>query len=184
MGEIVPFEREKLICGVLLSRDSGLDAVRDVLEKAFGPADFISPEFDFIYTRYYDAEMGTGIRRVYLSFQRLISPEQLPGIKITANRLETDFLTEAGRQVNLDPGLLSLGRVILASSKDAGHRIPLSGGIYGEVTLVYRFGRWQPLEWTYPDYQSEECREQMAEIRRIFKEQRKTVANLSGGESE
>jgi hypothetical protein len=41
---------------------------------------------------------------------------------------------------------------VLASTKDHAHRIYLADGIYAEVTLAFRGGAWQPLDWTYPDY--------------------------------
>ena len=58
--------------------------------------------------------------------------------------------------MNLDPGCLSAGKVVLATTKNQQHRIYLGSGIYAEVALRYRDGRWQPWEWTYPDYRSPE----------------------------
>ena len=44
---------------------------------------------------------------------------------------------DGGRRVNLDPGLLSLANLILATTKNRSHRIPLFDGIYAELTLLY-----------------------------------------------
>ena len=57
------------------------------------------------------------------------------------------------RPLNLDPGYLTEAKLVLASTKDHAHRIYLSQGIYAEVTLSYRRGRWRHHDWTYPDYQ-------------------------------
>ena len=56
------------------------------------------------------------------------------------------------RKVNLDPGILSLANLVLASTKDFSHRIYLKDGIFSEVTLVYEKKRFKALPWTYPDY--------------------------------
>jgi hypothetical protein len=115
--------------------------------------------------------MGVPITRFFVSFLRLIDPGSLAGIKRQTNRLEELFAESGKRKVNIDPGLLNLSRFILASSKDGSHRIPLSGGIFAEVTLVYESGSYRPLEWTYPDYRSCEYRDILADIRRLYKAQ-------------
>ena len=56
------------------------------------------------------------------------------------------------RPLNLDPGYLTLGKLVLASTKDFAHRIYLQRGIYAEVTLIYRHHRWQHHEFTFADY--------------------------------
>ncbi|MBI9101980.1 MAG: DUF4416 family protein [Spirochaetales bacterium] len=171
MGKIDEFVKEKLITGLLLSSSIDIDKLKVDLENAWGPIDYMSPEVPFDFTSYYDGEMGPGIRRYYLSFETLVSPEALSQIKIKSNEMEFPYMSGENRQVNIDPGLLSLKRLILASSKDAGHRIPLSSGIYGEVTLVYQSKGFKTLDWTYPDYKSDFCREEMKKVREIYKKQ-------------
>jgi hypothetical protein len=56
------------------------------------------------------------------------------------------------RPVNLDPGLLTLEALNLATTKPHYHRLYLSKGVFGELTLIYRQGGFEPLPWTYPDY--------------------------------
>ncbi len=64
--------------------------------------------------------------------------------------IEDAFREGGDRTLNLDPGLLSLSRFALATTKDGSHRIPLRDGIYAEVTLVYERGGFHPLPWTVP----------------------------------
>ncbi|MBO7722915.1 MAG: DUF4416 family protein, partial [Thermoguttaceae bacterium] len=59
------------------------------------------------------------------------------------------------RPLNLDPGYIDLGKFVLASTKDHGHRIYLRDGIFAEITLSYSQKRWQALPWTYADYKNE-----------------------------
>ena len=59
------------------------------------------------------------------------------------------------RPLNLDPGYLVLGKFILATTKDQGHRIYLSDGIFAEVTLQFRGRAFEPWPWTYADYKTE-----------------------------
>jgi hypothetical protein len=70
------------------------------------------------------------------------------------------------RRVNLDPGLLSLYNLVLASTKSFAHRIYLRDGIYAEVTLLYQAGKFSPLAWTYPDYQTDVCQEFLLRCRK------------------
>ena len=56
------------------------------------------------------------------------------------------------RPLNLDPGLLLLGKFLLATTKDQSHRIYLRDGIYAEVTLRYTKSEFEPWPWTYADY--------------------------------
>jgi hypothetical protein len=46
-------------------------------------------------------------------------------------------------------------RFVLASGKNFTHRIYLRAGIYADLSLIYRRGRFRPLDWTYPDYAGE-----------------------------
>jgi len=57
--------------------------------------------------------------------------------------------------VNIDPGYVAGPKFVLLTGKDYSHRLYLGEGIYGEVTLMVRQGRFAPLPWTYPDYASQ-----------------------------
>lgn len=171
MGQIHSFTAEKLIIGVLCSDSSWRSEAESLLEDEFGPIDYRSEVLPFNYTSYYDEEMGSDIERYFIAFQELVAPDLLAPIKLRTNELETRFTEEGKRKINLDPGLLSLGKLILASTKDNAQRIPLSRGIYGEITLIYKKKKYQALPWTYPDYQSPEYSKILQEIRSLYKRQ-------------
>ena len=71
--------------------------------------------------------------------------------------------------MNLDPGLLELGKLILATTKDQAHRIYLRDGIFAEVTLRYHAGAWQPWPWTYADYREPALAEFLQEAREVYR---------------
>jgi hypothetical protein len=79
--------------------------------------------------------------------------ESLPDIKLYTNELESLFTTGGQRKVNIDPGLLSEERFILATGKNFTHRIYLREGIYADLTLIYQQDSFRALPWTFLDHQ-------------------------------
>jgi hypothetical protein len=156
--------------GLLFSGEAQPPSLKGRLEAEFGPADYESPVLPFTFTDYYKKEMGETVCRRFISFKKPVPPETLADIKILTNAVEEEYLSVSGRQVNLDPGLLSLSRFILATTKDNSHRIPLQKGIYAELTLQFTKKDFQPLPWTYPDYATREYRDILKKIRDIFKD--------------
>jgi hypothetical protein len=171
MGTAGIFTPEKLVMGILTSRIERKGEVLSDLSDSFGPIDYESPAVPFDFTDYYGGEMGGGIVRLFVSFRRLVDPGSLALIKRTTNDIEHRYREGRARKVNLDPGLLCLSRFVLATTKNGSHRIPLSSGIYGEVTLLYERGSFRPVEWTYPDYRSAPYIAALNGIRGLYKAQ-------------
>jgi hypothetical protein len=171
MGTAADFMPEKLVIGVLASRPGGDGELVSTLEERWGPADLVSGALPFDFSDYYDREMGTPIRRFFVSFERLVDPAGLARIKLETNALEDGLREQGRRKVNLDPGLLSLSRFVLATTKESSHRIPLASGIWAEVTLLFEKGSFRPVEWTYPDYRSPGYIAILNSIRALRKEQ-------------
>ncbi|MBN1809507.1 MAG: DUF4416 family protein [Planctomycetes bacterium] len=120
-----------------------------------GPVILSTPEEVFPWARYYEPEMGEGIRRSYMFFDALIPRNRLAEIKLATNAVEGVLRAaggRAGRPVNLDPGYVTPENLVLATTKSRPHRIYLGSGIYGESTLGFEKGRYHPWPWTYPDY--------------------------------
>lgn len=141
----------------LLSRHEDLfPSVEARLTALFGTIDVATPALPWAVTDYYQEEMGPGLLRRFVSLGSLISPERLPEIKLMTQGLEEEYQwidgDKKGRKVNIDPGYLDQGKVVLASTKGAFHRIYLRHGIYGEATLWFHDGSFHPLSHTYPDY--------------------------------
>ena len=179
MGAIEPFSKTKLIMGVLSTLPEAKEVLRHTLVDEFGPIDYESQEFDFNFTDYYVPEMGSGIKRFFYSFVNLVNPDQLPDIKIRTNTLEEKFAERGNRKINLDPGLLSLSSLILATTKNNVHRIPLQKGIYGEVTLMYVNREYQTLPWTYADYRTKAFHQIFKEMRTLLKKKLRACPDSS-----
>jgi hypothetical protein len=147
---------------------------RERLEREYGPVVRASEPFDFHQTRYYEPTMGTGLRKQFFGFRRLVAADCLPAVKLRTNELEKE-LAESGaypevRPLNLDPGTLSLGKFQLATTKDQAHRIYLRDGIFAEVTLRFQDGAFEPWPWTYADYCETGVRAFLKELRDLYRQ--------------
>ncbi len=133
---------------------------RKLMTPAFGATDLESDIWPFNATQYYEAEMGNDLKRWFVSFGELIQPDRISEIKRMTMELEKKLADDClhppdQRVVNLDPGYIDMGKLVLPTTKDHSHRIYLDRGIYAEVTLHYTQGRWTAWPWTYPDYAAE-----------------------------
>jgi hypothetical protein len=122
----------------------------------------------FDYTDYYEPEMGRGLFRRVIAFKQLIAQDQLADIKLQTNAVEFRYSRKGKRRVNIDPGYLLRERFVLATGKNYSHRIYVGQGIYADLTLIYREGRYRPLDWTYPDYAADELRNFLTAVRRKY----------------
>ena len=175
--EVVPLP-VRLIMGVLWSGDEHARLAREMVSDLFGSIDKESEAVPFEgYTSYYEGEMGGGIRRCYWSFADLIPPGALADIKLATNRIEVSLSSEGRRTINLDPGLVSLASLVLATTKPYYHRIYLGKGIYADLALVYRKGNFEPLLWTYPDYREKWAKDFFLDVRRALKRGRRSGNN-------
>jgi len=157
MGDINDPKPALLLIAVSSRYDEALAWAEQRTCGEFGPLRLQSEAFEFTETDYYQATMGTELKKQFLTFETLIDPGTLPQIKRLTNAMEQEYAQQhehpEPRPLNLDPGYLTLAKLVLASTKDHAHRIYLAEGIYAEITLNYRNRGWQQSDWTYPDYQ-------------------------------
>lgn len=165
----------KLILSILSSKWNMFwpDLLQD-LEQKFSRADYISDEFLFTQTRYYNHELDTPISRRILSFTNLIPLDGLADIKLFTNSLEQRSLQNEKRIFNLDPGILTLERLVLATGKNFTHRVYIGKGIWADLTLIFTRKDWKELEWTFPDYASEDIKIHLRTIRSNYQQQLST----------
>src|SRR5438270_10744586 len=155
---------------------SALGWAQERLTAHFGPIAWASLLFEFRQTQYYEATMGPGLRKHFLVFHDLVGLDALAEAKLWTNALERE-LAGAGlypepRPLNLDPGLLSLGKFQLATTKDQAHRVYLRDGIFAEVTLRFQAGAFEPWPWTYADYREADVRAFLKELRDLYRQRR------------
>ncbi len=171
-----------LLLAAFSRHDEALQWARRRAEAAWGTVAAESPRFAFTETRYYEPSMGGPLRKVFFAFGDLIDPGRLAHLKHEANAWERDFAVESGhpepRPLNLDPGYLTLGKLVLASTKDFCHRIYLARGIYAEVTLFFKHGRWQHHPWTFADYRREEYHRFFSRCRQLLHQRLRESGNL------
>jgi hypothetical protein len=171
MGTARKPEPVKLIASLFSADLALLEEAKVALSREFGTIDFESDLLPFDHTDYYRAEFGPGLQRQIVTFAPLVSMVALPAIKHRTNDIERALALGNQRQVNIDPGYVSLGKMVLVSTKDHAHRLYLDEGIYAEITLAFRRGHFRPWPWTYPDYASDDYCSLFDGIRARYKAQ-------------
>ncbi len=163
------FNKVKLFSGVIYRETENYNRVKKMLEKDFSEIDYESNEIPFVFTNYYNNEMGTPLYRKFLSFSKKIQPEKLSGIKILTNSIESSMMIAGKRVVNIDPGYISDANVIIATAKNYYHRVPLSNGIYAHIEYVIKNKKFYFLEWTYPDFKTQEYLVFFRKLKELYK---------------
>ena len=153
MGEPTPHPPALLLLAAFSRHQAALKWALDRAAERWGPPAMESPTFEFTQTDYYQATMGQGLKKIFFTFDRPFDPAELAEVKLQTNQWEEEHAEAADhpepRPLNLDPGYLTLAKLVLASTKDHSHRIYLGRGIYAEVTLYYKHNRWQPHRWSW-----------------------------------
>jgi hypothetical protein len=139
------------------------------LEDRFGPADHVSDLFTFDQTDYYDAELGSPITRRLVAFEALRPLDELAEIKLFTNKLESRYAREGDRLFNLDPGFITMQRLVLATGKNFSHRIYLKDGIWADLTLIWQKKGWVDFPWTFPDYAGDDMKSRLTKLRQSYK---------------
>jgi hypothetical protein len=187
MGRInIETEPVKLFVGMLSAYPGAFADAEAALAEALGPVDLRSDLFAHEFTEYYRDEMGHPLVRYFISLENLAAPGSLARVKRLTNEIEDRTAGEGGwpvaRPVNLDPGYIAPSKLVLASTKDFSHRIYIDNGIFAEITLLYKRGRWQELEWTFPDYRTPAYHDFFTRVRARLLQQRQE--SKRGGESQ
>jgi hypothetical protein len=135
----------------------------------WGPVALQSEPFAFTETDYYQPTMGAGLTKTFLAFEQPADPGDVGRWKHETGGWEREYAQLARyaepRPLNLDPGYITLAKLVLASTKDHAHRIYLGDGMFAEVTLYFKGGQWLPREWTFPDYRRDDYHRFFLQVR-------------------
>jgi hypothetical protein len=149
-----PPEKALLLVGTLFSKeDMYLKALRH-LEECFGDAVMESPAIQWDFSEHYKEELGGPIFRRFIFFRKLIEQDYLSAAKLKSCEIENMLSVNGKRTINLDPGYMTLAKLVLATTKDYSHRIYLTDGIFAEVSLSFSKDKqhYVPFAHTYKDY--------------------------------
>ena len=167
--------RVKRITGILFPTENHelLAWSIERLSEIWGVPEIQSKPVPFDKTDYYH-EIDPDLSRVFLCFPGMVNPEGLTDWKYQAIAIEAQSRKPV-RSVTIAPGYVDGARLVLASTKDHAHRIYLRDGIFAEVTMRYRFKKWQSFDYTFPDFASGVYDEFLSYVRRLWLIEAKNV---------
>ena len=163
----------KYLVAVLFRTAEQLDSARKELVAHWGNIDFEGRDHLFDVTDYYAPELGTPLYRRLLAFEQLYPPTLIVDMKLECNTIEDVLASDGKRTVNLDAGYLDHNKYLLASAKEAGQKVYLDKGIYADLSGRYKAGKYQPFEWSFPDFRDGRYDEELLSIRRFYLRQLK-----------
>ena len=173
MGSPAPHSPVVRLLAVITRHAEALAWSVERATAAWGPVALQSEAFAFAETDYYRATMGEGLTKTFLAFQQRADPGDVGQWKHATNRWEGEYAALAvhaePRPLNLDPGYITLAKLVLASTKDHAHRIYLGDGMFAEVTLYFKGGQWLPREWTFPDYRRPDYQQFFVRVRDLLR---------------
>ena len=158
MGQILTPESVVRIAAVFSRYDTAFEWAGQWLTERWGELLCETEAFPFEQTAYYTSTMGPHLRKKFYAFREPIAPTRIVVDKTASNAWEEEFAVAHSaefpepRPLNIDPGYVSLSKLVLASTKDFAHRICVGDGIYAEITLSFYHRAWTTFPWTFPDY--------------------------------
>ncbi len=161
----------KYFIAILYRTPESFKAGKHAVSEVWGALDFEGNGHLFDMTDYYEPEMGTPLYRRLVAFEHLLPPTAIVDMKLRCIRIEDRLAIDGRRIVNLDAGYLDHNKVVLASVKNFGHKIYLDHGIYADCVGLYKQGRYQPFDWTFPDFKDGRYDQELLTIRRRYLQQ-------------
>jgi hypothetical protein len=114
--------------------------------------------------------MGSDLRRYWYCFRDLMGAQMLAESRLVTGRIEELFAAGGKRRVNIDPGYLDFGKLVLASLKEAPDKIYLGNGVWAHTCLRYRSGTFVAPDHSFPDFKDGRFNPFLLEARRFYKE--------------
>ncbi len=164
-------EPVKLIAAVLYREPTSYIKAKELMEDTFSKIDYEGTFFDFTDSDYYEKEMGSGLKKGIISFEKLINPEELVEVKHMAHHLENELSIQDDRIVNIDAGYLDIFKLVLASFKGRSNKIYMGRRIWADIISYFEKGHYQSFIWTFPDFKRGLYEPDLIQIRDNYKKQ-------------
>ena len=130
MGQPAPHSPALLLLAAFSRHEAALDWRGGGPSKPGGPWPWKARPSISTETDYYQPTMGPGLRKRFFAFARPLDPGRTARDQARDQRLGAGVRRggrpREPRPLNLDPGYLTLGKLVLASTKDFAHRIYLA----------------------------------------------------------
>lgn len=154
-----------LFIAVIFQKQLPFKNIEQIAIDPFGEIFCMSPCFDFVHSAYYAPEMGRDLSKVFVVYKGLYSIDLAIKTKLDTIAIEKVNAISGKRTVNIDPGYLTLAKLVLTTTKNFDHRIHIGNGIFADIQLRYRGGNFVENPWTYPDYRETLTLEFLAKAR-------------------
>ncbi len=169
MNEPEGARRVKLLALLLWRNEEALKEAYAELERVFGRIDYSGSDHPFDVTNYYEPEMGSGLKRTFISFAGTRDPGEAASLKHAAASVEKKLSVEGRRRVNIDVGYLDPHKLVLLSFKYGAPKIYVGQGVWADPICLYRKGTFQPFAWTFADFKDGRYNKDLLAIRSLYK---------------
>ena len=166
----------KALLGVLFQNKQDYRALKQHIEKSGFEAELESEEMKFNLTDYYEKEMGSELRRIFVSLKGVYSLDESISFKHKTIEWESKWRVSGLRTLNIDPGYLDLHKLILLSGKEGPQKIYLGQSVWADLCLLRKSGRFEILPWTFPDLRDGFYHPFFEKVRLFFKKDFKKVS--------
>lgn len=163
------------IISLLSSKPQKMGAGFEKLSSTWPDLVVTTPSFLFKHTQHYREEMGHPLYRWWAFRDTLADPAKLVEWKHTCSSIEDDLSDKnENRSVNLDPGYLNFGLVVLGSFKYDLQKIYLGQKVYADPVLQYGEGQFKSFHWSFPDFKQPVYYRRLEKFRDHYKQLRKS----------
>ncbi|TKJ17120.1 hypothetical protein CEE44_01125 [Candidatus Woesearchaeota archaeon B3_Woes] len=139
------------------SEDVFTTAKKDLIAK-YSDIKAESSAYSFNFTKYYEKEMGSNLKKKFLIFNKEISKKDLIEIKHFITKIEEKY-SDNGRTVNIDPGYLSSNEFVLATFKGKDFKEKISEDVFVHKILEFKEKKIIEFFHTFADYKVKENQE-------------------------
>lgn len=161
------------VISILAHRARDLSGAVSHLTDRWDQYTLIGPGFLFDETDYYGEELGYPLLRWWGFRDQLANPAELKEWKQTCSEIEDNLRdNDDNRTVNIDPGYINYGLLVLGSHKYDLQKIYLGDGVYADPVLQYGDGEFKPFPWSFPDFKQDTYYSLLEEIRDRYSEHR------------